>query len=48
LGRLARNWRDVDEDVAAWTLNLTAGELLVTLQMLLAMGTGKLEITHKR
>jgi hypothetical protein len=33
--------------IAAWALNLAAGKLLVTLQVLLALRTGKLEFTHK-
>lgn len=32
--------------IALGTLNLTAGELFVTLQMLVAMRTGKSEFAH--
>jgi hypothetical protein len=33
--------------MAGGALNLTTGKLFVTLQVLLAFGTGKLEVTHK-
>ncbi len=33
--------------MTGWALNFSAGKLLVTLQVLLAVGTGKFEFAHK-
>ena len=38
----------MDEMLTTWTLNLTSGKALVTLQMLIAQGTSKFKLTHKR
>jgi hypothetical protein len=37
----------MDEMVTIWTLNLASRKALVTLQMLIALGTSKFELTHK-
>ena len=47
LSRLTGNSRDADENLAGGALNLAARELFATLEVLLAMRAGKLEIGHK-
>jgi len=42
----ARDGRDVQEDMAAWALNLPAGKLFVTLQVLFAFRARKFEFAH--
>jgi hypothetical protein len=37
----------MDEVFTSRTLNLPSGKPLVTLQMLIALGTSKFELTHK-
>jgi hypothetical protein len=37
----------VEQDMAGWALDLATGKLFVALQVLLAFGTGKLEVTHR-
>src|ERR1035437_5049717 len=48
LSSLARDRRDADEHIAARALNLAAGELFITLQVPLTVGTRKLEFAHNR
>src|SRR5688572_6439685 len=47
LCRLRRGCRDHDEMVAARTLDLLAGELLVALDVLFAMRAGEFEFAHR-
>jgi hypothetical protein len=47
LDRLSRDRRDVDEMIASRALDFPARKLLITLQVLVAMGTGKLVLAHK-
>lgn len=47
LGGLSRDRRNPDKDMTGWALNFSAGKLLVTLQVLLAVGTGKFKFAHK-
>src|SRR6266853_6855160 len=47
LGGLSRDRRDPDKDMTGRALNFSAGKLLVTLQVLLAVGTGKFEFAHR-
>ena len=47
LDRLSRDGRDVHEKIARRALDFPARKLLFALQVLVAMGTGKLVLAHK-
>ena len=47
LDRLSGDRRDMHEKIASRALDFPARKLLVTLQVLLAMGTGKLVLAHR-
>ncbi len=46
LNRLSRDRRDVHEKIASRALDFPASKLLITLQVLVAMWTGKLVLAH--
>ena len=47
LDGFARHRRNADQHVALRALDFTSGELLITLKVLLAVRTGKLEFAHR-
>lgn len=47
LGSLARDRRDANEMLAGGALDFAPGKLFVTLQMLVALRTGELELVHR-
>jgi hypothetical protein len=46
MGGLARNMRNVNQNLAARALDFPAGKLFVAQEVLLAMRTGKFEFAH--